>query len=174
MRKGFTLIELMVSISILSVMVVFLYQSYASLNRSNKFYANELTNITAQQLRKRVLFLDYSLAASKSIKIENLGREEDIVFMQTSHSLHKIYNPYVAYVIKEKKLYRLESLRAFKEYPFSVDDEFVVDYLGEVNSFRVYQTDKKLKSKSGEIYLVHVDFQKEDNILLKIKLLNNE
>ena len=174
MRKGFTLIELMVSITILSVMVVFLYQSYASLNRSNKFYANELTNMTAQQLRKRVLFLDYSLAAFSSIKIKNLAREEDIVFMQTSHSLHKIYNPYVAYVIKEKKLYRLESLREFKEYPLGVDDEFVVDYLGEVNSFRVYKSDKNSKDKAGEVYLVHVDFEKEEDILLKIKLLNEE
>jgi len=174
MRKGFTLIELMVSISILSVMVVFLYQSYASLNRSNKFYANELTKISAQQLRKRVLFLDYSLAHAKSLKIKNLGSEEDIVFMQTSHSLHKIYNPYVAYVIKEKKLYRLESLKEFKEYPFGVNDEFVVDCLGDVNSFRVYKSEARLKSQSTEIYLVHVDLQKEENILLKVKLLNEE
>ena len=174
MRKGFTLIELMVSITILSVMVVFLYQSYASLNRSNKFYANELTKLTKRQLRKRVLFLDYSLATANSIQIKNLGREEDIVFMQTSHSLHKIYNPYVAYVIKEKKLYRLESLKKFKEYPLSVDDEFVVDYLGEVDSYRVYKSDKKVESKTVALYLVHVNLQNEDDILLIIKLLNEE
>ena len=172
MRKGFTLIELMVSITILSVMVVFLYQSYASLNRSNKFYSNEVESIKDLQLKKRVIFLDYSLARVKSIKIHKQDRVADVVFMQTSHSLHKIYNPYVAYVMKEKKLYRLESLKAFKEYPFSVDDEFVVDYLGEVDGFRVYKSNIKGKNSTSELYLVHIDFKLEDDILLKIKVLN--
>jgi len=174
MRKGFTLIELMVSITILSVMVVFLYESYASLNRSNKFYAKELVRITEQQLKKRVVFLDYSLSIAKSLKIHKQDRVEDVVFMQTSHSLHKIYNPYVAYVIKEKKLYRLESLKEFKEYPFSVDDEYVVDYLGEVDGFRVYKSDKKTQGSAAELYLVHIDFKVGDDILLKIKVLNEE
>jgi prepilin-type N-terminal cleavage/methylation domain-containing protein len=174
MRKGFTLIELMVSISILSVMVVFLYQSYASLNRSNKFYAAEVKSIKELQLKKRVIFLDYSLAHVKSLKIYKQDRVEDVVFMQTSHSLHKIYNPYVAYVIKENRLYRLESLKAFKEYPFGVDDEFVVDYLGEVDGFRVYKSNTKSKDSTTELYLVHVDFKFGDDILLKIKVLNEE
>jgi len=174
MRKGFTLIELMVSITILSVMVVFLYQSYASLNRSNKFYAAEVQSIKELELKKKVIFLDYSLAHAKSIKIHKQDRVADVVFMQTSHSLHKIFNPYVAYVIKEKKLYRLESLRAFKEYPFGVDDEFVVDYLGEVDGFRVYKSNIQSKNSAAELYLVHVDFKFGDDVLLKIKVLNEE
>lgn len=167
-RAGFTLIELMVSISILSIMMIFLYQSYASLNASNKNLKNEITSITSIQKLKKVIYLDFSLALHKSTKIQNQERTEDVVFLQSSHSIHKRYNPYIAYIVNENKLYRLESLREFKEYPLSVDSEFDVDYLGEVESFRVYKSSDTKK----EIYLVHVELQNVEEILLKIKVLN--
>ena len=48
MRKAFTLIELMISVSILSIMMIFLYKSYASVNMSNKFYEKEVELIKQQ------------------------------------------------------------------------------------------------------------------------------
>lgn len=46
------------------------------------------------------------------------------------------------------------------------DNEFVADFLGEIDSFRVY------KSKNdNEAYLLHVDFKYGEDILLKIKVL---
>ena len=71
MRKAFTLIELVISISILSIIMIFLYKSYASLNTSNRFYKKEVSQIKSQQLKKRVLFLDFTLAVDKSVKILN-------------------------------------------------------------------------------------------------------
>jgi len=171
-RKGFTLIELMIAISILSIMMVFLYKSYASLNRSNNIYKVETTKIQKEQKRKKVIFLDFSLALSKTTQILKQENNEDVVFLQTSHSLHKNYNPFVAYIMKNEKLYRLESLKNFKEYPLSNESDFIVDYLGEVNSFRTYKSSKKVDKIIPEIYLVDIDFKKENDILLKIKVLN--
>ncbi|MCK4875091.1 MAG: prepilin-type N-terminal cleavage/methylation domain-containing protein [Sulfurimonas sp.] len=166
MRKAFTLIEMMISITILSIMMIFLYESYASLNSSNIFYKKELNTIEDAHVKKKVLFLDFSLVQDKKIKILNQESNEDVVFMQSSNSIHRRYNPYIAYTVKDSKLYRLESLYEFKEYPFSFNNEFVSDYLGEVNSFRVYKSDD-----NNESYLVHVDFKKDENILLKVKIL---
>ena len=174
MRKAFTLIEMMVSISILSIMMIFLYQSYASLNKSNSFYKKKVTNIKNEQVKKRVLFLDFSLALHNSVKITNQDRESDVVFMQSTNSLHKRYNPYVVYILKEKKLYRLESLKKINEYPLGVEDEYIVDYLGAVESFRVYKSNKKVGGVISEAYLVHIDFIEEEDILLKIKVLNEQ
>jgi len=170
-RGAFTLIELMVSISILSIMMIFLYQSYASLNASNKNLKNEITNITSIQKLKKVIYLDFSLALykpKKSVKIENRNKREDAAFFQSSNSIHRRYNPYIAYIVKEGKLYRLESLKELKEYELATDSEFDVDYLGEVESFRVY---KSLDNKK-EVYLLHIKFKNFEDVLLKIKVLN--
>jgi len=169
MRKAFTLIELVVSISLLSIIMIFLYKSYASLNESNSFYKKEVSEIKSQQLKKRVMFLDFSLAIQKNYKIDikPQDKKEDIVFLQSSNSMHNRYNPYIAYIFKEQKLYRLESLIEFKGYPLSADAEFSVEYFGEVDSFRVYKSDKN----NTESYLIHVDFKEEEDLLLKVNVL---
>ena len=174
MRKAFTLIELVISIGILSVVMIFLYKSYASLNQSNSFYKKEVSQIKSQQLKKRVLFLDFSLALPKSINILNLDTKENVVFLQSSNSMHNRYNPYIAYIFKDSKLYRLESLNEFLEYPLSADAEFSVEYFGEAESFRVYKSstkEDKSSTKEKELYLVHIDVKEDEDILLKIKAL---
>lgn len=174
MKKAFTLIEMMISVVILSIIMLFLYESYAALSRSNSFYGIRVETIKDEQLRKRVVFLDFSLALNKSVRILNQERDEDVVFMQSSHSLHKRHNPYIAYIVKNKKLYRLESMKAFEEYPLEVDSDFVVDLIGDIDGFRVYKSTQKKEDISSENYLVNINFTKEDDILLKIKLLNEE
>jgi prepilin-type N-terminal cleavage/methylation domain-containing protein len=166
MRRAFTLIELMISISILSIIMIFLYQSYSSLNKSNEFYKKEVLHIKKEQLIKKILFLDFSLALSKSITILNQEKNQDIVFLQSSNSMHRRFNPYIAYIMKDSKLYRLESLKEFVEYPINIDAQFSVECFGEVNIFRIYES----QNKNG--YLIHIDFKNDEDILLKVKKLN--
>jgi hypothetical protein len=89
-----------------------------------------------------------------------------VLFLQSSHSIHKRHNPYIAYIVEDFKLYRLESIHEFKAYPLSVGGEYVADCLGEIDSFRVYRS----KDDEGS-FLVHADFKKDEDILLKIKAL---
>jgi len=168
MRQAFTLIEMLISVVILSIMMLFLYESYAALNKSNAFYKEKAISIKNDELKKRILYLDFSLALHKTVRILNQDTKEDVVYMQSSNSLHKRHNPYIAYIVNDEKLYRLESIKEFKEYPFGSDVEFEVDYMGKVDGFRVYKSSKK----AGEIYLVNIKFKKEDQVLLKIKVLN--
>lgn len=88
--------------------------------------------------------------------------------MQTKNSLHRRIEPYVAYIVKEKKLYRLESLREFKEYPLAAESDFVVDELGSVELFRLYAS----KDTQKHLYLLHALFEDKEEILLKLKALN--
>jgi len=173
MRKNaFTLIEMLISIMILAIMMLFLYKSYASLNLSNEIYKAEANKLTSTDQAKKVLFLDFSLALHKSINIQNQEKNEDVIFMQTSHSRHKNYNPYVAYVVKEDVLYRLESFKRYSGYPLSVEDEFSVDILGDVDTFRVYKNIKTRDDISTEVYLIHIKFKEKKDILFKVKALN--
>lgn len=171
-KRGFTLIEMLVSISILSIMMLFLYKSYSSLNISNEIYKKEATKLISTDNIKKTLFLDFSLAKNKSIKIENQEINEDFIFMQTANSNHRNYNPYVAYVVKDSILYRLESLKVYTGFPFSIDDEFDIDVLGEVDDFRVYKNEKKVNDIVLELYLIHIKFKEDKKILLKVKVLN--
>lgn len=176
MRKGFTLIEMMISITILAIMMIYLYQSYASLNISNAVFKKATDEIKEIELKKKVVFLDFSLAlrgdVNGSLNILNQEKNEDVVFMQSAHSLHKRHNPYVGYLVKDKKLYRIESLKPFRQYPLGIESEFVADSFGEVKSFRVYKNQPKAEDNASEAYLIHIDFTEDEDILLKTKMLN--
>lgn len=174
MRKAFTLIELMISIVILTILMLFLYKSYAALNKSNGLLLEEVRKISQIELLKEVIYKDFSVArsaetntTSAAVTILNQSKTEDVAFFQTNNSIHKRINPYVAYIVKDTFLYRLESLKPFREYPLGADSEFVADELGKVESFRVY----KSKDAKKEIYLFHALFENKQEILLKVSIL---
>lgn len=171
MRKAFTLIELMISIVILTILMIFLYKSYASINKSNALLSDEVQKISQVELLKEVIFKDFSVAISpatntSTVTILNQSKREDVVFFQTNNSIHRRTNPYVAYMVKENILYRLESLKPFREYPLVADSEFMTDNLGKVKSFRVY----KSKDVQKETYLFHALFENSQEILLKVSI----
>jgi len=168
MRRGFTLVELMVSIAILSIVMIFLYKSYASLNHLNTRYSKDVKEIRKKQLKKKILFLDFSLAIPKTVSILNQSKDKDVVFFQSSHSIHRKYNPYIAYVVEDSKLYRLESLKRFKTYPLSSGSEFSIEYFGKIDGFRVYNS----QDKKDKVFLINVNFKDEEDILLKVNILD--
>jgi len=157
MKKAFTLIELLVSITILSIMMLFLYRTYAMTNFSNTIFKDESKKIIDIQKIKKVIYLDFAFASSVTIKVEE--KNEDLVKLQSSNSIHQRFNPYITYTVKNKKLYRLESLK---------DSQFDIDYLGEIQRFKVY----KSSDKNSNIFLVNIEFKNQQQILLKINNSN--
>jgi prepilin-type N-terminal cleavage/methylation domain-containing protein len=168
MKKAFTLIELLISIVILSILMLFLYQSYAGLNKSNETITQKIDEVERLALLKKTLYLDFYTAKYETLNILHQDAKEDVVFFQTANSIHQRFSPYVAYVIKNKTLYRLESLRAFSTYPLEAQSNFVADKLDKVILFRVY----KSTQNSKKMVLVHIVFENEEEVLLKIPILN--
>lgn len=163
LKRGFTLIELMISITILSVIMLFLYQSLASLRSSNTFYGDRLSAIADQQKLLKALYLDFALSAPGSVSIQNLDSHGDMVMMQTSHSVHQRIMPYVGYIFNDEELFRIESSQKFA-YPLFGDEEMVVDSLGAVNHFRLY--------RSRTHFLLDMQREGEQSVLFKIRALN--
>ena len=83
-RHAFTLIEMMIAITLFSVVMIFLYQSMASLDKSNRFYGDKLQSISTEQSLFKTLYLDLALSESNVGEIININKNEDIVLMQTS------------------------------------------------------------------------------------------
>jgi len=161
-RQAFTLIEMMIAITLFSVVMIFLYQSMATLDKSNRFYSDKLQDISTEQALFKTLFLDLSLSMANSGEINNINRDEDMVFLQTSHVVHTHVMPYIVYFIKDKHLYRVESATKLS-YPFESNLNALIDDFGEVKKFRLY--------KNSTHFLLHLNIDGEDN-LMKIRHFN--
>jgi len=172
-KDGFTLVEMMVAIGIFALIAIFLYQSYASFNLSNKQLKSLNTKLSRYEKIKKTLYLDFALALEKKITVLNQERDEDVVLFQTSHSIHRRFNPYVAYLIKQGHLFRLESLRKLS-YPFDTTMQSVdIDDFGKANRFRVFLAYTKESNTTKSLYLIDARFSNKKNILYKVIGLNS-
>jgi len=164
MKKAFTLIEMLISISLLSVITIFLYQTYASLQSSNRFYGEELSEASREQKLRKTIYLDLALSVPGSIKLINIDKNSDVIIMQSSHSVHRRIMPYTAYMLKNSRLLRIESSQELF-YPLSGEEEMVIDDLSELKIFRVFQKENA--------FLVHLEKKDEKMMLFRTNRLND-
>ena len=161
-RQAFTLIEMMIAITLFSVVMIFLYQSMATLDKSNRFYSDKLHDISKEQSLFKTLYLDLSLSVANSGVINSINKNEDMVFLQTSHVVHTHVMPYIVYFVKDKHLYRVESATKLT-YPFESNLNVLIDDFGEIKKFRLY--------KNSTHFLLHLNIDGKDN-LMKIRHFN--
>jgi len=162
-RSAFTLIEMMIAITLFSVIMIFLYQTMAKIDSSNRFYSEKLEAITTDQELMKTLYLDLALSLPNQGAIDNIDRNVDMLFLQTSHVIHTHVMPYIVYFLKEKHLYRVESATPLT-YPFESNLNVLIDDFGHVETFRVY--------KNSTHFLVHLSRNGREDNLFKIRHLN--
>lgn len=136
MKKAFTLIELMISIILLSIIVTFLYQAVAQLQHSNQRLLVRADEVDRRENILKLLYNDFINARSLSWR-DKLTQTDKIV-LKTSNSLYDMSEPYVHYRVypDEKSLRRIESPAEVLDSERSV---FRFDtVLQGVESFKVY------------------------------------
>ncbi|MDF1881905.1 prepilin-type N-terminal cleavage/methylation domain-containing protein [Sulfurimonas sp. MAG313] len=156
MKKAFTLVELMISVILLSLIVTFLYQSVAQLQTSNLQFMKKTDGLEKRENLLKVLYND--LINVRSVTWLKKERNFDIISMQTNNSFHKMSYPYVVYkVLKEdSRLIRIESPTEKVDY---INNKYAFnDIIDEVTSFKVYNNKGHyliyLKAKGiEEVYL---------------------
>ncbi len=164
MKKAFTLIEMLIAVGLLSVITLFLYQTYASLQHSNRFYGEELSEASREQKLRKTIYLDLSLSMPDSINLINIDKNTDVLIMQSSHSVHRRIMPYIAYLVRDDHLMRIESSEKLF-YPLSGEEEMVIDDLDEVKIFRVFQKENS--------FLIHLEEADKKMILFRTNQLND-
>lgn len=164
MRKAFTLLEMLIAISLLSIIVIFLYNTYASLQKSNDFYGHELSSASHEQKLRKTIYLDLALSLPNSFQLTNRDKDSDVIILQSSHSVHRRIMPYIAYLLKDGKLLRVESSQKLS-YPFTGNEEMLIDDLGEIGSFRIFQKE--------DAFLVHLEQDKKQMMLFRVNRLND-
>jgi prepilin-type N-terminal cleavage/methylation domain-containing protein len=137
MKNAFTLIELMISIILLSIIVTFLYQAVAQLQHSNQRLLVRADEVDRREDLLKLLYNDFINARSLTWR-EKLTQTDKIV-LKTSHSLYDMSEPYVHYRVypDEKSLRRIESPAEELDSERSV---FRFDTVVQgVESFKVYE-----------------------------------
>jgi len=118
MRKAFTLIEVLVSVALLSILIVFMYQNIDMLKKSNFIYEKFYHKTSLQTKIHKTMFLDLA----QSTYAKKVDGDFDRVILQTSNSHFGIIMPYVSYIVKQNTLYRVESN---KQIPQKIKDDFL-------------------------------------------------
>ena len=158
MKKAFTLIELMISIILLSIIVTFLYQSVAQLQTSNLQFLEKTDGL---QKREQVLNLIYNdFINASSIQWYDKGRNKDIILLQTNNSFHNMSQPFVRY-----KVYKEDSILKRIESPIEKIDFLnnifkFNDIIENVKLFKVYE-------QKGH-YLIYIRAEGLEDIYLDI------
>jgi prepilin-type N-terminal cleavage/methylation domain-containing protein len=142
--SAFTLVEVLISITILGIIFTFLFSTLNNTKKNNEPYIEKSKQITKESEIFKILVNDFTqIEGSPSVIY---GKHFDIVRVQTKNSVHNIINPYVTYFVskKENTLVRTESLTKYDLYKKTdIYKEFVYgDILAkDVTSFKIYFKD---------------------------------
>jgi len=141
MKKAFTLMELVVSISLFFIIIIFLYKALNMTKKSNVFFEKKVTQIVNDNKLKKILIED--IIESSKVEFFLDKDSNTILQLETSNMYHNVFFTHVTYLISKKKnLIRLESLKKFDKLKLS--EEFFkntyIDVLDvEVEKFDVTQ-----------------------------------
>ncbi|MDR0747483.1 MAG: hypothetical protein LBE89_06300 [Helicobacteraceae bacterium] len=170
-KRAFTLLELIVSITLLFLIVFFLVSNYGALKtaveQSKHYERREIFYNTLVRL-----FTKDILEAEK-ITIRS-GKTMDTVFIE--RTLNSLYgrseaNVYYTVLKPSRKLIRIESQEE-ASFPISTTDSYRYNFLvidREISNFKVH---KSAGVKKCGI-LLFVDIENDDPIILELGLLNN-
>ena len=145
-QKGaFTLIEVLISITLLSLVLMALYRSSDMLRRSNKHLYNHLEKSTSFMKGNKVLYMDL-LQADDNITINTKNKFHQISILNTGHSLYGQSSVQVTWLVskKENTLLRIEGSNY--ELPLKEDSYVEIDpIVKKVDLFKIYKNKKKNK-----------------------------
>ena len=142
MKKAFTLIEILLSLMILSILFLAMSGVISSLKNSKKVLDNYYLSSKENELLVKTLYGDLVNATSVKV-VHSRNSDYDRIYLTTSNSLYHLISPYVLWYVSknEDTLIRIES-------PFVItipnDNLFFLDkFKSGVKLFKIYQKEGK-------------------------------
>ena len=180
LKPAFTLIEVIVSVVLLSLMITYLYNALGVLQNSNSSLLSKEKQLDTRDFLFGLLYKDLFEATSTTIT-STQSKDFDILKIKTPNSLHDISTPNVIYVVvkEEKKLIRIESPYTFA-LPIPMESTYMMyadEVAKEVEFFKLYSGSSAENNQSSSANTQN-DIQKEvtakGNVLLSVKLRNQK
>jgi len=171
-RRAFTLIEVLISISLLSLVLMALYRSADILRASNKNLFHHLEHSSDIIKGVSSLYRDM-IQADGNITIDTKKKFHKIIIQSTQHSLYGLYSAKVVWLVykKDNKLIRIEG-NQFK-LPLQSEDNVAIEL------FKAYTTKKnsgkiivllKVKNRAAQSFMIQ-NLQRVDKKLEFVKPL---
>ncbi len=115
MKKSFTLLELLISISIFSIIIVFLYKTLDQTKYSNVLFSKKQETLKQSNHLHNILLEDVTESNSTPTVTPDKNKNS-IVKINTSNTYHDAFFNNVTYLVgNTKKLLRIESEKVFTE-----------------------------------------------------------
>lgn len=112
MKKAFTLLELIISITLFMIIVVFLYKTLDQTKYSNNLFFNK-QEVLKQSNHLHNIFLE-DIAEASNITISYDKNKNAIVKIVTDNSYHNAFFNHITYIVgATNKLLRIESMKSF-------------------------------------------------------------
>ena len=153
-RRAFTLVELMVSIALTVIVVLFLYKALVTQENSNKVLAKNASALHQIDQIFGLLYRDF-IESNETKIAPTFNKDYNILYLSTKNSLHSVPFAHVVYYVntKDKTLVRLESAYPIK---LPVDLEkikyiFADPLVKKITKFRVFQTQQTNNQKRREL-----------------------
>lgn len=114
MKKAFTLLELLISITIFLILIVFLYKTIDQTKHANNLFFKKEERLKELNHLHNIFLEDIAEASSVNILLDK--NKNSIVKIVTNNTYHNSYFNNVTYLINStEKFIRIESLEAFNE-----------------------------------------------------------
>lgn len=144
MKKSFTLLEVLISITIFMIMIIFLYETLDQTKYTNNIFSNKQNDLKESNYLHNIFLEDIAEALSISISIDK--EKNSIVKIVTNNSFHNPYFNNITYLVNSsKKLIRMESLEIFNEQaPLNVlffKNSYIDILLENIEFFEVKNSD---------------------------------
>lgn len=172
MRRGFTLIEVLISVLLGSLIFYYSYSTINTTSKNHEVYSKKSADIfdSGQVLLQLYYDLQHSIG---NIAIVN-GKNYDSVRFYTKYSLYNLRNPYVTYFISKKDLalVRVESKASFDVLNIGNDTQQTLPYMfgdvlsNDTHSFRLY-FDENART-------INIMFQKKNSDMLLFRVFKEK
>lgn len=166
MKKGFTLLEMLVSITLFSVVLVFLYEVLETTKNHNIKYEQQIDKKLNKFDIEFVIFTDMVNRKNKKLTLTEDRDGNSVVRFLTNNTYHNpFYNEVTYFLSKDNKLLRIESNKKLnlENVSDALENSFVDIMDKKVTKFKVIPSDDK------QTYLFYIEYENEEYLSFPIK-----
>ncbi len=147
-KNAFTLIEVLISITLLSLVLMALYRSADILRASNRNLFHYLENTSDSLKGAKVLYMDL-IKSDGNISIINRDRKFDrLIIYNSKNSLYGLYSSKIEWLVYKDKNQLLRVEGNGYELPLKSEQSIAVDRIAtNMELFKIYKNRNKKKDK---------------------------
>ena len=172
MKKSFTLLEVVISITIFMILLIFLYKTLDQTKHSNKKFTNHTKDVKYEN-ELNDIFLEDILESISNIDIKTDNDEHSLLRFESSNSYHNSFFNNITYMISSNsKLLRIESKDKFNfgETQIGFFDYAYIDILLEdIEYFEVKENSRKTENN----YVFIIKQKDKERIVFNTYKFNN-